>query len=173
MLKHQYSDTELKKIMATMTVITDTREQRNEHIVQYFNEKKISCIATKLDTGDYSCMLPRNDDFGIVRDLYLPAAVERKNSVDELAQSIKEDRFEAELIRSQKLEHFTLMVEDSYANLVNGNYHSQYNAKALLGRLKSFEARFGFTTVFVEKELAGHFILHELFYRLRNELKCG
>jgi len=171
MLTFQYTDTELKKIMSTLTIIIDSREQRNEHILAYFDEKKVAYEVSKLDTGDYSCKIPKNEAYGITRDLYLSSAVERKNSIDELAQSTKEDRFEAELIRSQKLTHFALLVEDTYENLVTGNYRSQYDPKALLGRLKSFESKYGFSTAFIGKALTGHYILHELWYRARNELK--
>ena len=44
--------------------------------------------------------------------MYLNAAIERKNGVDELVQSIKDrSRFENELIRASR-HPFTLLVED-------------------------------------------------------------
>lgn len=158
-------------LMGSMTILLDTREQSNGHIVQYLDSKQIRYRQNKLDTGDYSCMIPQNVEMGIVRDMYLPVAVERKNSIDELAQSIKEERFEAELIRSQRLAHFHLVVEDSYENLIMGNYRSQYKPKALLGRLKSFETRYGFSTTFIQKNYVGNFIFHHLYYLARNKLK--
>jgi hypothetical protein len=99
--------------------------------------------------------------------------VERKNSVDELAQTIKErTRFENELIRGKKLS-FLLMVEDpnGYENLILGKYQSQYEPKALLGSLKSFETRYGFSTVFIPKKAAGNYLYHHFYYYVRNYLK--
>ena len=95
----KYTDTELKKLLASMIVLIDTREQVNQHITNYFQLHNIPYTAIKLDTGDYSAMIPQNLELGIYRDTYFPFTVERKNSIDELASSIKEERFEHELIR--------------------------------------------------------------------------
>ncbi|WP_233531911.1 ERCC4 domain-containing protein [Paenibacillus alkalitolerans] len=158
--------------MSTLTILVDTREQANDHITAYLDKKKVAYESVKLDVGDYSAKIPANPELGIVRDLYLPAAIERKNSVDELAQTIKtESRWEHELVRSKELDFFTVVVEGSYVDLVNGNYRSQYNSKALQARIKSYEARFRFTTVFVPKELSAHYIHTELYYRARHELR--
>lgn len=170
---YKYTDKEIGELLKTITILVDTREQKNEHITQYFDSKGISYRANKQDTGDYAVMLPKNEELGIHRNIFFPVAVERKNSVDELAQTIKErDRFENELIRSQKIT-FLLMVEDpnGYENLILGNYQSQYEPKALLGSLKSFEARYGFTTVFIPKKASGNYLYHHFYYQVRNYLK--
>jgi ERCC4-type nuclease len=170
---YKYTDKEMNELLKTITILVDTREQKNEHIVQYFDSKSIPYKSCKQDAGDYSVMLPKNDLLGITRDIYFPVAVERKNSVDELAQTIKErTRFENELIRSHKLK-FLLMVEDpnGYENLLFGQYQSQYEPKALLGSLKSFEARYNFATVFIPKKVAGNYIYYHFYYYVRNYLK--
>jgi ERCC4-type nuclease len=170
---YRYTDQEINELLKTVTVVIDTREQQNDHIIHYFVSKSIPYESRKLDTGDYSVKLPKNDKFGILRDIYFPVAIERKNSIDELVQTIKErSRFENELIRSQKL-NFLLMVEDpnGYENILFGNYQSQYDPKALLGSLKSFETRYGFSTVFIPKRSAGNYIYHHVYYYVRNVLK--
>ncbi|WP_369354296.1 ERCC4 domain-containing protein [Lysinibacillus capsici] len=167
----KYTDTELKKLLASMIVLVDTREQVNKHIINYFQLHNIPYTAIKLDTGDYSAMLPQNFELGIYRDTSFPFTVERKNSIDELASSIKEERFEHELIRSQKA-HFTLLIEGSYSDLVNGNYRSQYNPKALLARIKTFEACYRFSTTFLnDRQLSGNWIYNHLYYHVRAALK--
>ncbi|WP_417852334.1 ERCC4 domain-containing protein [Bacillus velezensis] len=170
-MMYSYSDTELKKLMSSTVILTDTREQENYHIVKYFDEKKIAHRGKKLHTGDYSILLPSNNELGIIKDSYFPIVIERKNSIDELAQSIKEERFENELIRSNGLK-LLLLVEDSYKNLLTGNYRSQYQPKSLLARLKSFEARYHFHTIFLDKGLSGNYIYHHLYYQAREYLKC-
>jgi ERCC4-type nuclease len=171
--QYKYTDKEITDLLKTVTVLVDTREQKNDHIIDYFKSKSIAYKENKQDAGDYSVMLPKNEAFGIHRDIYFPVAVERKNSVDELAQTIKErTRFENELIRGQKLK-FLLMVEDpnGYENLILGKYQSQFEAKALLGSLKSFEARYNFATVFIPKKAAGNYLYHHFYYQVRNYLK--
>lgn len=168
---YKYTDKELKMLLASMLILIDTREQEAEHITNYFDKKQINYKSMKLNTGDYAAMIPKNIELGIYRDTYFPFVVERKNSIDELASSIKAERFENELIRSQRA-HFTLLIEDTYSNLVNGFYRSQYNAKALLARLKTFEARYHFATNFIENnQLSGNFIYYHLYYHVRTALK--
>jgi len=170
---YQYTDKELKDLLSTLIVLTDTREQANEHVTGYFDSKHIQHKKKKLDVGDYAAMIPKNVELGIQRDMYFPAVIERKNSVSELASSIKErTRFENELIRAHS-SPFLLLVEDpnGYENIIMGNYRSEYNAKALLASLKAFEARYGFQTVFIAPKTAGNYIYHHFYYLIRNELK--
>lgn len=172
-MKYNFTDKELKELLASMVILVDTREQQNSHILKYFDSRKIPYKQKKLDYGDYSAFLPRNESLGIHRDIYLAAAIERKNSIDELASSIKErSRFENELIRAQHFP-FVLMVEDSegYEKIIKGAYRSQYSAKALLGSLKSFETRYSFQTVFIAPQTAGNYLYYHFYYMFRNMLK--
>lgn len=71
---------------------------------------------------------------GITRDIYLSAGVERKNSVDELVQSIKDrTRFENELIRAAQ-HPFVLLVEDlqGYHKILKVNTEANTNQKRYL-----------------------------------------
>jgi ERCC4-type nuclease len=175
MLNYKYTDKEMKEILESLIIVVDTREQKNVHILDYFRKKEIPFKFQSLKTGDYSCMLPKNEELGIVRDFYLSASIERKNGVDELVGSIKDrQRFENELIRSTK-HPFVMIVEDlqGYEKILKGEYRSRYKPESLLGSLKSFEARYNFTTVFVDPKTSGNYIYHSLLYRCRELLKGG
>ena len=87
----KYTEKQRKELLDSMVVLVDTREQRNEHIIATLNEKKIVHINKKLDYGDYSVMLPKNETLAIPHDLYFTDEIyiERKASLDELAQNFK------------------------------------------------------------------------------------
>lgn len=173
LLNFKYSDKELKEILDSLVIIVDTREQVNQHVLEYFRKREIPFKFQAMKTGDYSAMLPKNPELGIMRDLYLKAVVERKNGVDELVQSIKDrQRFENELIRGSKIP-FRLIVEDlqGYEKILNGQYRSKYDPKSLLGSLKTFEARYNFTTVFIAPYTTGNYVYHHLLYYCREMLK--
>ena len=175
MIKHHYTDKEMKSILDSMVVIVDTREQKNDHILEYFRKKKIPFKLRTMQTGDYSAMIPKNEELGITRDIYLNAAIERKNSVNELVESIKDrTRFENELIRASK-HPFTLIVEEleGYNNILLGNYRSKYEPKSLLGSLKTFEARYNFSTVFLASNTTGNYIYYHFLYMTRELLRGG
>jgi ERCC4-type nuclease len=174
-LHYHYSETELKKILNTLIITVDTREQVNQHVLDYFRKKNVPYKFKTMKTGDYSAMIPKNEEFGITRDIYLNAVIERKNGVDELVESIKDrTRFENELIRASK-HPFTLIVEDleGYQKILKGQYRSKYKPEALLGSLKTFEVRYNYSTVFISNNTTGNYIYHHFLYMARELLKGG
>lgn len=175
-LQYKFTDTELKKILAeNMVIIVDTREQQNRHILDYFDKENIKYITKKLDSGDYSIKINANTELGFLRDIYLPIAIEKKNSVDELASSFKDrSRFEAEFIRAKgNNTKIVMLVEEAngFENITKGNYRSQYDSKAFLASLATWEHRYNFSTVFLDKVLSGRFIYNTLKYFLYEQLK--
>lgn len=170
---YKYTDKELNELLSSLVILVDSREKQNQHITQYFDSKKFSYESTKLITGDYGVKLPACPELGLARDVFFPVSIERKSSLDELAATFKERaRVEHELVRARNLK-FLLLIEDpdGYKNLVSGKYRSEYNPRALLGSLKGFEAKYGFGTAFVDKQLTGHFVFYHLYYHARNFLK--
>lgn len=175
--RYNYTDSEIKKILSTMVIITDTREKRSEHILSYFDSKGIPHMKRTLKVGDYSAFIPKNDEFGITRDIQLTAAIERKAHVDEVTgnlSKLKVTAFENELLRSAE-NPFVLIIEDAdaYGKILRGEYISQYDPKALLGRLKTFEARYGFSIVFLDKKYTGNYIYHHFYYIIMEYIKKG
>lgn len=177
MIHYSYTDTEINKILKTLTIVIDTRENVNDHILEYLHAKEIPVKIKTLKTGDYSAMIPANPKFGIIRDLYLDSCLERKNSVDEITGNLQKDTrkaFENELIRASQ-NPFVLVCEDKdgYEKILKGKYRSRYDPKALLGTLKTFEARYGFSIVFLDKKYSGNYIYHHFYYQAREYLKKG
>ncbi|WP_144528756.1 ERCC4 domain-containing protein [Peribacillus simplex] len=174
-IHYRYTEKELEQILGTLEIIVDTREQKNQHVLDYFRKKNIPFKIRTMKTADYSAMIPKDLKMGITRDIYLAAGIERKNGVDELVGSIKDrNRFENELIRASK-NPFVMIVEDleGYQKILNGFYRSKYEPKALLGSLKTFEVRYNFSTVFLAPGATGNYIYHHFYYMTRELLKRG
>lgn len=172
---YKYTDKEIKELLKSMTIICDTREQENSWVTDYFNSKKIPYISKKLDFGDYSVLLPANSEYGITRDIYFDKkiAIERKNSLEELSGTISiRDRFESELLRA-KDKKFILMVEESqgYEKIINHKYKTDYNEKAFLATLFTFQHRYGMDINFIDKKYSGLFIYQQLYYFCREYFK--
>jgi ERCC4-type nuclease len=160
-----------------MVVLVDTREQENSHLLSYFDKKNVPYVKKSLSYGDYSAFIPKNEEFGVYRHIFFDNSVivERKGSLDELAGNLTvgRTRFESELLRA-KGANIALMVENAtYGDLVRGNYRSKYEAKSFVATLATFSARYGLDVNFVEKELAGNWIYHRLYYAVREELLHG
>ncbi|MBG9491266.1 nuclease, partial [Bacillus thuringiensis] len=61
MIYFHYTDKEISNILNTLTIVIDTRENVNGHILDYLQQKDIPIKNQKLDTGDYGCMIPKNE----------------------------------------------------------------------------------------------------------------
>lgn len=177
LIHYKYTDKELKEILKTLTIIYDTREKQNVHILNYLIKNDVPVKELKRDTGDYSAFIPANETLGIKRDIYFNAAIERKASIDELVGNLLKDKrtaFENELIRSQSAPFMVLVEEqDGYNKIVNGHYRSQYSVEALVGTLRSLEIKYNFRFVFLDQEHSGHYIYTYFYYLARNYLKNG
>lgn len=179
---YKFTDTEIKKLLKeNFMILYDTREQVNQHVLDYFDKNKIQYKKQKIDEGDYTAVITKRPDMGIHRDIYFPVAVERKNSIDELAGNLAEDtdsRDDIRLIRElqrakTKGIKMTLLIEDKdgMENIKKGNYRSLYKPQSLLGRLSSIQDLYLQDTIFTSNTNTGFEIYRKLYYSVRNFLK--
>ena len=158
---YHYTDKEKDELVKSLCVLVDTREKK-EHTTEFFDKKKIPWKSKKLDRGDYSFMIPRNEELNIDRDLYFDkqVIVERKNSLEEISGNFTNgrDRFEKELALAppQKV----LLIEDaSFEDIVKGNYNTKYNKNSFLASLFTFWFRYNIPVFFLgDKRMSGLFI---------------
>ena len=163
------NNTEINKILSTLTILIDTREKKISHITKKFKEKEISYESYKLDYGDYSCQIELDGEIISFED---KISCERKNSLNEISGSNltkNRDRFERELERSEG--KFYLLIEDSLNNLYNGMYRSQLSRKSFIASLMTFEHRYNVRTVFVPKQLTWWYMYKLFYYFTREYLK--
>ncbi|EHN14124.1 ERCC4 domain-containing protein [Clostridium sporogenes] len=179
---YKFTDIEIKKLLKeNFMILYDTREQKNQHVLDYLDSKKVPYKKKKIDEGDYTAIVTKCPEMGIYRDIYFPVAVERKNSVDELANNLGEKtdtRDDIRLIREfqrakTKGIKISLIIEDKNGmeNIKKGNYRSLYTPKAFLGRLSSIQDLYLHDTLFVDRKDTGFEIYRKLYYSVRNYLK--
>ena len=173
---YRYTDTELKKILKSITVIVDTREQENSHITEWFDSKEIPYIKRALPQMDYSFFLPANPELGILKDIWFnkEIAIERKASLTELANNFtnERDRFEKEMTLAKAKKKYLLIENSNYQDILNGNYRSQYSSKSFGGTIHSFEHRYDLRIMYMpDKGRSGQWIYNTFYYYLRGELK--
>ena len=65
-----------------------------EHITSYFDKAKIPYKKKALQYGDYSFLIPKNEDLSIPRDLVFhnEIVIERKGSLEELSGNLTKER---------------------------------------------------------------------------------
>lgn len=85
-----------------MKIICDTREQKNQHILKYFQKNNIEYKIKKVDEGDYK--IEDRDNI----------CIERKATLQEITSNIIQPRFKRELERSKvKGIHLIVLIENS------------------------------------------------------------
>jgi len=174
MLKHyKYNKAELDKLLKSIVILCDTREQKNEHIINYFEKNNIKHEEMALKYGDYAFYLPKCEEFGILRDIYYNGeiVIERKGSLEEISGNLTNDRqrLEDEFLRSKS--KIILMIEGSgYDQILKHGYKTDLNEKAFIASLFSFKYRYDIDIQFIGKENAGKFIYNSFYYYLREGL---
>ena len=153
--KYKFSEEEKEELVNSMVYLIDTREKKNDHITMIFDHKKVPYEVQKLDYGDYSFYIPKNEKLGIPRDLYFDkeVIVERKATLEELSQNLTKGRasFEKELARAPAAK--MVMVEtQSFSDLVHGRYETQYAPKYFIGSIFSLWHRYNCPFVFIQDE---------------------
>ena len=172
--KYKYTEKEQKELLQSIVVLYDSREQKNEHLLQWFDKKNIKYKKMKLNYGDYSFYIPKNKELGIERDIYFKDEIvlERKNSLEELSGNFSQsrDRIEKEFALCKA--KMTLMIEQaSYKDLCENRYNTSYKASSFLGTLHSFSERYDINFIFIDKEYSASYMYYTFYYYLRELIK--
>lgn len=172
-----YTESQQKKILKSMGIICDTREKvgKNDHILNYFDRKEIPWRREKVPYGDYTFFIPKNEELGINEEINFAdrIMVERKMGLAEISSNIvdKSRRIYRELAGAPP--NKVLLIEnDTYQDLVNGNYNTQFAPKAFWAALLSMWHQFNIPVIFMpDKRYTGQFIYGYFYYYLKNLLR--
>lgn len=181
-MRYRFTDKEMKKILDSMVVIVDTREQNNQHIIDFLNKKQKSYKTMKLDFGDYSCMIPKGTIGQFTSDIYFDKdfVIERKNSIDEIAGNLKDDasRLKKELahLNMHQIEFYIFVEDVNFEENLRlgpgGGYRSQYDAFTLMQRIyKGIEGEYHTMVIPVPKSCMGSKIYYYFQSRIYNLFK--
>ena len=178
-MRYNFNQKEIKLILDNLTICVDSREKSNQHIIDFFNKKKIPYKVMKLPLGDYSIMSPKGSFEGQERDIYFTNdfVVERKASIDEICGNLKDDaarlKKESAHLNKHDIEFYIFLEDENYEiNLRNSNYGSQYDAFTLMQRIyKGIEAEYNTMVIPVPKSCMGSKIYYFLQARVYNLLK--
>jgi ERCC4-type nuclease len=162
------TDKQINDILKDIVILVDTREKKNEHILKWLTENGIPFKKAKLDSGDYSFILPNYESLGLDKSVL----VERKNSWDELIGNFTQhrQRFVNEFERATGKMH--IVIENAtWTKLFNESYRSTVKANVVLANLMTFQVRYN-APVWLVKLNESPIMIYEIIYReLREKLK--
>lgn len=171
---------EIAEVLKTFTVICDSREQETKRAARRYASMGAPTERAKLDYCDYTYNFTLSDGtrlHDILKPIYPLCAVERKESLDELAQCFTRGRkrFQHEFERAAANGcRITLLVENaSWENLYNGKYRTKFAAAAFVGSVHAWANRYGMNLIFCKEETSGKIIRDILYRDLKERLERG
>ena len=89
-MKKYYTEKQYKELLGHLVILCQTNEQVNDHILNYFDDHGIRYRQRAIGEGDYSFMIDAAPELGFPIDTFFTDElfIERKNSLQELAQSL-------------------------------------------------------------------------------------
>lgn len=154
--------------LRTLALICDTREQNTTALKRRLEGIGLPVIREKLDFADYSC---RTEHF----DFSKRFAVERKMSIDEIAQNLTRGRKrfarEFEKATAANARVYILIENGSWDAIIQRKYRTLVHPNALIASLFTWQARYNSKVVFCQSKSTPK-IIHEILLReARHELE--
>lgn len=150
---YKFTDKEKKELLDSITILIDSREQKNKPIIDWLDRKKKPYQQKKLDFGDYSFLIGKNESLGIMRDLDFSKLIvlERKQNIDEFVSNLVSDRTRIEREFALCPAKIELIIENcQYKDIRDGNYRSKYSVESLLGTLHTWKYRYDFNFILLQ-----------------------
>ncbi len=173
--KYYYTEKEKIKLLKSLVVLVDTREQKNTHIINWFDKNKKPWKKKALPNGDYSFMIPKDESLNIERDMYFDKEimVERKANLTEIGNNFTNERARLEKELSTYSGKKYLLLENSrYDDIIEGNYRNDISAKAFLATLHTFNHRYNWEIVYMPtQKVSGMWVYGTFYYYFRNLLR--
>lgn len=171
---------EQKAVLQTFGVLADSREQQTPRSKRRYASMKVPVERATLDYGDYTynATLPNGTALYDTTQRIMPRiSIERKESLDELAQCFtrSRDRFRREFERAaeQNARIFLIVENATWENLINGRYRSRFNPNAFVASITAFTIRYNMGLLFCKEDTSGRLIKELLYRDLKERLERG
>lgn len=169
-----------ENILASMSVLVDTREQDTERAHRRYKGLNLPYARAVLDYGDYTyqAQLPDGGSLFNTSERIAPlCAIERKMSLDELAECFTRGRkrFQAEMdrCRAHGGRMYLLVENATWENLLAGKYRSKFTPQAFTGSITAWMVRYGLQVIFCKEDSSAHIIREILFRDLKERAERG
>lgn len=172
---------EQKEVLKTFGVLIDTREQDTPKAQKRYSAFGVPFRRATLSYGDYTYTAQLPDGTMVNADsdraIFPLCVVERKMSLDELAQCFTRDRerFVREFARAKAngAKIYLLVEGATWEAVLNHRYRSKFNPNAFLASMLAWEARYNMTLIFCKEDTSGRLIKEILYRDLKERLERG
>ena len=168
------------QILESMEILVDTREQSTSKAIQRYNSFGVPYSRATLAYGDYTAnfeLLGGGELYDISKTVHPKCIIERKMSLDELAQCFthSRDRFEREFKKAVANDCFIHLIceNGSYEKIEGHKYNSKFPPKAFLASLSAWQRRYDIHFHFCSSLESGHLIKEFLYRDMKERIERG
>lgn len=151
-----------------MLILADTRQQKDSHIIKYFDKEKISWIRSSLESADYMAVRYNN---GFVKDY--STLIDTKKDLLELCGNLCHSSEHARVVREIELgqslgcTNFIFLIAENKIKTIEdvkswSNPNTQVTGDTLLKVMSTFKAHHNVRFVIVPKKMMGKKIIELL-----------
>ena len=168
---------EKKKMKNNLIILTDTRQQKENHIIKEFDKQGILHIRTGLPSADYMAVRYDNE-----QGFYLDYSVliDTKKNLEELCGNLCHNTEHKRILREIELgkklgaKEFIFLISDNKIkfteDIINWtSSHTKVKGSTLLKIMKTMKERYGVRFVICEKKKTGEMIIKLLNGGLPNK----
>ena len=152
--------------MSGFAILTDTRQQKEEHILKKFDEQGILHIQTKLDSADYMAL--RYGENGFYKDYSI--LIDTKKDLLEMCGNLAHTTEHSRLVREVDLGHslgatdFIFLIGEKNIKTAEdvknwSNKHTKVKGETLCKIMSSFKEHHNCRFIFCEKNKMGETII--------------
>lgn len=168
------------KILDSMEIIVDTREQSTPKALQRYNSFGVPYSKATLSFGDYAAnfsLLDGGKLYDISKTISPICVVERKMNLDELAQCFthSRERFEREFQRAAANNCFIHLIceEGSYEKIEGHKYKCKFPPKAFIASITAWQRRYNIHVHFCSSLETGRLIKEFLYRDMKERIERG
>lgn len=162
----KYHPCEIERVLSSLCVLVDTREQDTLRARRRYKNIGIPYKRQTLKFGDYSAEM--TDISGNIITLENVVVIERKMNLDELANCFcrGRERFrkEFEKAKNSGARVYLIIENDSLDDAYNHTYRSQMTPQSLIMSILAWAIEFGITPYFISAANSGK-LIHDILYR--------
>ena len=171
---------EQKEVLKSFGLIVDSREQDTSRARRRYKTFGVPYARATLDYGDYTfnAVLPGGAALYDTQERIFPSVVvERKESLDELAQCLtrSRERFEREFSRAVNhgAKIYLVCENGSWEQINAGKYRTRMASAAFFNSLTAFMARYDMSVLFCKEDTSGQLIKNILYREFKERLEHG
>ena len=152
--------------MSDFLILTDTRQQKEKHIIKAFDKQNIKHIQTKLESADYMALRFQNGEFVFDYSIKKKKKKDLLEMAGNLCHTLEHQRIIREIELGQKLgcKRFIFLIGEDNINSLDdiknwSNPRTQVKGETLLKVMKTFKQHHNCEFMIVAKNKMGDFII--------------